>query len=194
MTQRNIIDKTHKESKLSLVDLSGSENVSKTRAEGLRLREAGIINKSLTVLGKIINILSVKPKNKVPQNGRRISNNEPVLLKKKAYKKQHIPYRESTLTKLLADSLGGNSKTIILLCCSPSSLNKYDTLSTLRFGTRAKRVKNTPKINHSLTPATLKLQLLRAKREIKRLKSNKLINSLLKVRCCINMKSTEKTH
>lgn len=99
--------------RLSIVDLAGSEKVSKTGASGLRLDEAKNINKSLTALGMVINALSEAS--------------------------QHVPYRDSILTKLLMSSLGGNSKTTIILCCAPETQHALETLSTLRLGERAKR-------------------------------------------------------
>ena len=103
--------------KLNLVDLAGSERQKMTMATGDRLKEAGNINKSLTTLGMVINALaSDKPK-------------------------VHIPYRDSKLTCLLRDSLGGNSKTFIVATISTSILCFQETLSTLNFANRAKMVK-----------------------------------------------------
>eukprot|EP00656_Telonema_subtile_P031745 TRINITY_DN3473_c0_g1_i1.p1 TRINITY_DN3473_c0_g1~~TRINITY_DN3473_c0_g1_i1.p1 ORF type:complete len:416 (+),score=112.36 TRINITY_DN3473_c0_g1_i1:115-1362(+) len=108
--------------KLYLVDLAGSEKVSKTHAEGVAMEEAKQINKSLSCLGQVINHLT---------DG----------------KSTHIPYRDSKLTRLLQESLGGNSKTCLMLNCSVSSYNEDETLSTLRFGQRAKKIKNAAKVN-----------------------------------------------
>ncbi|XP_024975605.1 kinesin-like protein KIN-1 [Cynara cardunculus var. scolymus] len=105
--------------KLVLVDLAGSEKVEKTGAEGRVLEEAKAINKSLSVLGNVINALTSS------QQG-------------KAY---HVPYRDSKLTRILQDALGGNSQTALLCCCSPSLCNLSESLSTLRFGARAKHIK-----------------------------------------------------
>ena len=116
--------------KLYLVDLAGSEKISKTGATGHTLEEAKIINKSLTTLGRVINNLT---------DG----------------KSQHVPYRESKLTRVLQESLGGNSKTCLIITCSPSIYNESETLSTLRFGERAKKIKNKPKINKEVTVAEL---------------------------------------
>ena len=115
-----------KTGKLYLVDLAGSEKISKTGATGTTLEEAKIINKSLTTLGMVINALT---------DGKSI----------------HIPYRESKLTRVLQESLGGNSKTCLIITCSPSVYNESETLSTLRFGERAKKIKNKPKINKEYT-------------------------------------------
>ena len=98
---------------LYLVDLAGSEKISKTGAEGLTLDEGKSINKSLTTLGMVINALT---------DG----------------KSTHVPYRDSKLTRVLQESIGGNSKTSLIITCSPSIYNEAETISTLRFGLRAK--------------------------------------------------------
>jgi kinesin family member 5 len=116
------------------VDLAGSEKVGKTGASGQTLEEAKKINKSLSALGMVINALT---------DG----------------KSSHIPYRDSKLTRILQESLGGNSRTTLIINCSPSSYNDAETLSTLRFGMRAKTIKNKAKINAELSPAELKRQL-----------------------------------
>lgn len=108
--------------KLNLVDLAGSERQSKTQAEGKRLKEATKINLSLSALGNVISALV-------------------------AGKTTHVPYRDSKLTRLLQDSLGGNTKTIMIAAISPADYNYEETLSTLRYANRAKNIKNTPKIN-----------------------------------------------
>ena len=141
IAQNNTLDYSTKVGKLYLVDLAGSEKVSKTGAAGKRLEEAKNINKSLTVLGQVINCLT---------DG----------------KNSHIPYRDSKLTRVLQDSLGGNSKTSLIITCSPSKFNEHETLSTLRFGIRAKAIKNKPKVNREYTVAELKLLLANAKQEI----------------------------
>ena len=112
--------------KLYLVDLAGSEKVGKTGAEGETLEEAKNINKSLSALGNVISALA-----------------EGV--------KTHIPYRDSKMTRILQDSLGGNCRTTIIICCSPSSYNEAETRSTLLFGTRAKTIKNSVQANVELT-------------------------------------------
>ncbi|CAI2351015.1 unnamed protein product [Caenorhabditis sp. 36 PRJEB53466] len=128
--------------KLNLVDLAGSERQSKTGATGDRLKEATKINLSLSALGNVISAL-VDGKSK------------------------HIPYRDSKLTRLLQDSLGGNTKTIMIACVSPSSDNYDETLSTLRYANRAKNIKNKPKINEDPKDALLR----EYQEEIERLKS-----------------------
>lgn len=124
--QLNNTNFTSKTGKLFLVDLAGSEKISKTGARGQTLEEAKMINKSLTTLGQVINALT---------DG----------------KSQHIPYRESKLTRILQDSLGGNSKTCLIVTCSPAKYNELETISTLKFGKRAKQIKNKPKINKEMS-------------------------------------------
>nr|XP_039270821.1 osmotic avoidance abnormal protein 3-like isoform X4 [Styela clava] len=117
--------------KLNLVDLAGSERQSKTGATGERLREATKINLSLSALGNVISAL-VDGKSK------------------------HIPYRDSKLTRLLQDSLGGNTKTLMVACLSPADNNYEETLSTLRYANRAKNIKNKPRINEDPKDALLR--------------------------------------
>jgi len=117
--------------KLNLVDLAGSERQSKTGATGLRQVEATKINLSLSALGKVISAL--------------VSDKE-----------THIPYRDSKLTKLLSDSLGGNSKTIMIANVGPSEFNYDETVNTLRYANRAKSIKNTPKINEDPKDAMIR--------------------------------------
>ena len=114
--------------------MAGSEKVGKTGATGQTLDEAKTINKSLTALGLVINALT---------DG----------------KSAHIPYRDSKLTRVLQESLGGNSKTCLIITCSPSIYNEAETISTLRFGKRAKQIKNKPKINKEISIAEMKLML-----------------------------------
>ncbi|KAL7120416.1 hypothetical protein ACP275_02G121400 [Erythranthe tilingii] len=109
--------------KLILVDLAGSEKAERTGAEGRVLEEAKTINKSLSALGNVINALSSQGK------------------------LNHIPYRDSKLTRILQDALGGNSQTAFLCCCSPSPANASESLSTLRFGARAKHIKALPHVS-----------------------------------------------
>jgi hypothetical protein len=117
--------------KLNLVDLAGSERQSKTEATGDRFKEATKINLSLTVLGNVINKL--------------VSN-----------KNQHIPYRESKLTMLLQDSLGGNTKTVMIANVGPADDNYEETLNTLWYASNAKKIKNKPKINEDPKDALLR--------------------------------------
>nr|KAJ3416656.1 hypothetical protein HK105_001192 [Polyrhizophydium stewartii] len=141
ITQKNLNDGSIKTGKLSLVDLAGSEKIGKTGATGQTLEEAKKINKSLSALGMVINALT---------DG----------------KSSHIPYRDSKLTRILQESLGGNSRTTLIINCSPSSFNDTETVSTLRFGMRAKTIKNKAKINAELSPSELKALLKKAKLEV----------------------------
>ncbi|CAG9310172.1 unnamed protein product [Blepharisma stoltei] len=156
VSQTNKLDYTTRIAKLHMVDLAGSEKVSKTGAEGLRLEEAKLINKSLTTLGIVITALTES-------------------------KKSHVPYRSSKLTRLLQQSLGGNGKMSLIICCSPSLYNEQETISSLRFGARAKLIKNTPKVNREYTLAELKLLLAQAREEIRRKdKRIKVLEDLLR--------------
>uniref|UniRef100_A0A672M3R6 Kinesin-like protein n=1 Tax=Sinocyclocheilus grahami TaxID=75366 RepID=A0A672M3R6_SINGR len=110
--------------KMSLIDLAGSERASATNAKGARLREGANINRSLLALGNVINTLA-NPK----------------------CKKTHIPYRDSKLTRLLKDSLGGNCRTVMIANVSPFSLSYEDTHNTLKYANRAKEIKSTLRSN-----------------------------------------------
>ena len=151
INQTNKKDCSSKIGKLYLVDLAGSEKISKTGATGHTLEEAKIINKSLTTLGRVINNLT---------DG----------------KSTHVPYRESKLTRVLQESLGGNSKTCLIITCSPSIYNESESLSTLRFGERAKKIKNKPKINKEITVAELQKLVEKLKEDLK--KANARITQL----------------
>lgn len=115
--------------KLNLVDLAGSENIQRSGAENKRAAEAGLINKSLLTLGRVINALVDKG--------------------------SHIPYRESKLTRLLQDSLGGRTKTCIIATLSPAKSNLEETISTLDYAFRAKNIRNKPQINQMVSKKTL---------------------------------------
>ena len=126
--------------KLNLVDLAGSERVGKTNATGQTFDEGKKINLSLTALGSVIDAL--------------------------ASNRKHIPYKDSKLTRLLADSLGGNTKTVMFANISPASYNYEETVGTLRYASRAKLIKNAPKINEDPKDALLR----KYEEEIKALK------------------------
>ncbi|XP_044591196.1 kinesin-like protein unc-104 isoform X5 [Cotesia glomerata] len=113
---------TEKVSKISLVDLAGSERADSTGAKGTRLKEGANINKSLTTLGKVISALAE------------------IAATKKKKKAEFIPYRDSVLTWLLRENLGGNSKTAMIAAVSPADINYDETLSTLRYADRAKQI------------------------------------------------------
>ncbi|XP_066462675.1 kinesin-like protein KIF1B isoform X6 [Eleutherodactylus coqui] len=124
---------TEKVSKISLVDLAGSERADSTGAKGTRLKEGANINKSLTTLGKVISALAEV-------------DNCPSKSKKKK-KSDFIPYRDSVLTWLLRENLGGNSRTAMVAALSPADINYDETLSTLRYADRAKQIKCNAIIN-----------------------------------------------
>ena len=130
---------------LLFVDLAGSEKVSKTGAVGRRLKEAQSINRSLTTLGMVISALS------------------------RGYR--HVPYRDSKLTRILSDSLGGNSKTTLLICAAPEPRHAPETLSALRFGESAKLVANASVRNEEIPAEELTRRLRRAHEEIARLRA-----------------------
>ncbi|KAF2454328.1 P-loop containing nucleoside triphosphate hydrolase protein [Lineolata rhizophorae] len=128
--------------KLNLVDLAGSENIQRSGAENKRAAEAGLINKSLLTLGRVINAL--------------------------VDRSSHIPYRESKLTRLLQDSLGGRTKTCIIATLSPAKSNLEETISTLDYAFRAKNIRNKPQVNQMVSKKTL---LKEFTAEIEKLKS-----------------------
>ncbi|XP_021058289.1 chromosome-associated kinesin KIF4A-like [Mus pahari] len=134
--QRKKTDKTGSfHSKLCLVDLAGSERQKKTKAEGDRLREGININRGLLCLGNVISALG---------DGKKGS---------------FVPYRDSKLTRLLQDSLGGNSHTLMIACVSPADSSLEETLNTLRYADRARKIKNKPVINTD--PQTVELNHLK---------------------------------
>ena len=127
-------------SRMVFVDLAGSEKIEKTKAEGVVLKQAQATNKSLLNLGLVIRAL--------------------------VDKSPHIPYRDSKLTRLLTDSLGGNSKTHLIVTCSPAQYNIEETLSTLRFGNITKQIENQPRVNREMSVEEYKKQLLQANEKI----------------------------
>ena len=130
---------------LNLVDLAGSESVGKTGAEGQALEEAKKINQSLSALGNVIKAL--------------------------ADGKPHVPYRDSTLTKILMSSLGGNCRTSLLLAASPSHDNCAETISTLRFGERAKKIKTAVKANEKKSQDALQKQVAELLKRVSQLEA-----------------------
>ncbi|CAI0447596.1 unnamed protein product, partial [Linum tenue] len=141
----------HRFARLNLVDLAGSERQKSSGAEGERLKEATNINKSLSTLGLVImNLVSIS-------NGKSL----------------HVPYRDSKLTFLLQDSLGGNSKTIIVANISPALCNSLETLGTLKFAQRAKFIKNNAIVNEDTSGDVIgmRMQIQQLKKEVSHLRS-----------------------
>eukprot|EP00054_Salpingoeca_dolichothecata_P019952 m.125031 g.125031 ORF g.125031 m.125031 type:complete len:681 (+) comp23441_c0_seq2:109-2151(+) len=130
--------------KINLVDLAGSERADSTGATGDQLKEGAAINKSLSALGNVINCLADPKK-----------------------KSGHIPYRDSKLTRILQESLGGNTQTVMLTAISPADINFEETLNSLNYANRAKNIKNVTKKNESETDAIIR----ELREEIKRLKA-----------------------
>ena len=142
--QRNIITESSKTGKIYFVDLAGSEKMSKAGIEGnTMLKEAQNINKSIMTLGMVINALS------------------------KGNHVKHIPYRDSKLTRVLQESLGGNCLTYLIINISPNMMNQPETLSTLRFGQRAKLIKNKVVANTQQSVKELMMKLKQAEEKIK---------------------------
>lgn len=115
--------------KINFVDLAGSERLDKTKATGHRAQEGISINKSLSTLSKVIEALVTH--------------------------QSHIPYRESSLTRLLKDSLGGNAKTVMIACISPADTNCSETVNTLRWADQARKIQNKPVVNMDPTTAEI---------------------------------------
>ncbi|KAL2489056.1 P-loop containing nucleoside triphosphate hydrolase superfamily protein [Forsythia ovata] len=128
--------------KLHLVDLAGSERAKRTGADGTRLREGIHINKGLLALGNVISALGDDKKRR--EGG-------------------HVPYRDSKLTRLLQDSLGGNSKTVMIACVSPADVNAEETLNTLKYANRARNIQNKAIINRD--PVAAQVQRMRSQIE-----------------------------
>uniref|UniRef100_A0A2C9JEX7 Kinesin motor domain-containing protein n=1 Tax=Biomphalaria glabrata TaxID=6526 RepID=A0A2C9JEX7_BIOGL len=150
-TQARYLDglPSERQSKINLVDLAGSERADASGATGIRLKEGGSINKSLVSLGNVISLLAERS-----ESGSR-------------GKHTFIPYRDSVLTWLLKDSLGGNAKTIMIATISPADVNYGETLSTLRYANRAKNIINRPTVNED---ANVKL-IRELREEIARLRA-----------------------
>ncbi|KAG2653941.1 hypothetical protein PVAP13_1NG414100 [Panicum virgatum] len=129
-------------SKFHLVDLAGSERAKRTGADGHRLKEGIHINKGLLSLGNVISALGDEKKRK---------------------EGAFVPYRDSKLTRLLQDSLGGNSKTVMIACISPADINAEETINTLKYANRARNIQNKAVVNHD--PATAEMQKLRSQLE-----------------------------
>eukprot|EP00741_Cyanophora_paradoxa_P018513 tig00021070_g17872.t2 len=154
MEQRSAVDPSdpnaipeYMTSKFHFVDLAGSERLKRTKAEGERLKEGIHINSGLLALGNVISALG---------DERRIGC--------------HVPYRDSKLTRMLQDSLGGNSKTLMIACVSPADINFEESLNTLKYANRARNIKNKPVVNRDPNSA----QLVSLRKEIERLQAELL--------------------
>ncbi|KAK1323120.1 Kinesin-like protein FLA10 [Acorus calamus] len=141
--------------KLHLVDLAGSERAKRTGSDGLRFKEGVHINRGLLALGNVISALGDEKKRK---------------------EGMHVPYRDSKLTRLLQDSLGGNSRTVMIACISPADINVEETLNTLKYANRARNIENKPIVNRD--PSSNELQRLRQQLEC-------LQSELLSARGCV---------
>jgi hypothetical protein len=151
--------------KLTLVDLAGSERVSKSGATGLQLKEAQSINKSLSALGDVIGALTSKGHN------------------------QHIPYRNNPLTMLMSDSIGGNAKTLMFVCCSPADYNRRESSDSLDFAKRCRNVTNTAQSSNVSAANAHQIRALRA--ELLKLKEKEKVNDSTK-RPSAGVKSPER--
>lgn len=129
--------------KFHFVDLAGSERAKRTGAQGLRMKEGIDINKGLLVLGNVISALGEEQR------------------------RAHVPYRDSKLTRLLQDSLGGNSKTVMLCCVSPSDVDFNETLNAVRYANRARNIQNKPVVN--VDPTSLLIAELRRQIKVRHL-------------------------
>lgn len=168
-----IINKVHQSTtraQLVMVDLAGSERVSRTGAVGDRLKEASSINLSLSCLGSVINKLTEV--SKLPSStGGTTASSGPLV---------HIPYRDSSLTRILSESLGGDSVTSVIICVSPFVIDSSESLSSIQFGVRCKLVKQMAVEHKVLSGEELQRAFAAALAEIRQLKQqNKLLEMLL---------------
>ncbi|KAL9680912.1 hypothetical protein QQ045_012693 [Rhodiola kirilowii] len=132
--------------KLHLVDLAGSERAKRTGSDGMRFKEGVHINKGLLALGNVISALGDEKKRK---------------------ETFHVPYRDSKLTRLLQDSLGGNSRTTMIACISPADINAEETLNTLKYANRARNIKNKPVVNRN----PVSIEMLKMRQQIENLQA-----------------------
>jgi hypothetical protein len=131
LQRRDRVTGVCRKSKFHLVDLAGSERAKRTGAVAGRFKESISINQGLLALGNVISALSDDKKRSAGSTSSAV----------------HVPYRDSKLTRLLQDSLGGNSRTLMIACVSPATINFEETLNTLKYASRAKNIKNTPIVN-----------------------------------------------
>ncbi|KAL0230263.1 hypothetical protein PCE1_003824 [Barthelona sp. PCE] len=145
LQQRDMNKGTTTTGKLNLVDLAGSEKIGKANTQGQMLKEGLAINSSLSALGKVI--------------------------KELVEGKDHISYRNSKLTRILQDALGGNSKTTLMIACSPHKFNVSETINTMEFGKRAKSIKLKAKANKVLSPGEMQTMITKLKSDVKAIKT-----------------------
>ncbi|CAK7913484.1 kinesin-like protein Cin8p [[Candida] anglica] len=168
-------------SKMNLVDLAGSENINKSGAMNQRAKEAGSINQSLLTLGRVINSLSDREDTNNNNNNNSTTTNTSRTNSSNNHmnssnNSNHIPYRESKLTRLLQDSLGGKTKTALIATISPAKINTEETTSTLEYASRAKNIKNKPQLGQDSELMMKKILLRDMSKEIFKL-NNDLIAS-----------------
>merc|ERR1712154_70998 len=147
MGEITLRDGTNQMNKISFGDLAGSEKLTKTGATGQRLHEAKKIVKSLFAIKKVIRALSEK--------------------------KAFVPYQDSVLTKLLRDSLGGNSLTMIICCATPHAYNREETLSTLRFAEMAKKIQNEAVVNRIVSRKEMEQQINNLREQLQYIRKQK---------------------
>lgn len=161
LEQRDLTSGTRRFSKFHLVDLAGSERAKRTGAVAGRFKESVSINQGLLALGNVISALG-DDKRRIGSAG---SGSGAV----------HVPYRDSKLTRLLQDSLGGNARTLMIACVSPASVNFEETLNTLKYANRAKNIKNKPIVNDKIVSEEERLrndeEMLRMREEISNLQT-----------------------
>ncbi|KAJ3059644.1 hypothetical protein HDU99_006258, partial [Rhizoclosmatium hyalinum] len=172
-TQSMDSTKIERSSRICLVDLAGSERADATGATGARLKEGANINKSLTTLGKVISALADASETTLLNSRRSSIISDPLVSRRNSVRsfkssdgfnspqpvqaKQFVPYRDSVLTWLLKDCLGGNSKTVMLATVSPAESSNEETLSTLRYAERAKKIVNRAIVNEDETGRAVRL-------------------------------------
>ncbi|KAJ2803967.1 hypothetical protein H4R20_002686 [Coemansia guatemalensis] len=158
-------------SKIHFVDLAGSERIKRTGAAGNRAKEGISINAGLLALGNVISALG-NSGNGISTLGNTGSGNHPQQQQQR--RTTHVPYRDSKLTRLLQDSLGGNSQTLMLACISPSDKNSAESLNTIRYANRARNIRNKVAVNFdknsSVELSMLKTEIARLRGELSKLK------------------------
>ncbi|KAJ2078648.1 hypothetical protein H4R24_004326 [Coemansia sp. RSA 988] len=165
--QHSILDNGHSVvSKIHFVDLAGSERIKRTGAAGNRAKEGISINAGLLALGNVISALG--------NSGNSMSSLENAGNQQQQRRTTHVPYRDSKLTRLLQDSLGGNSQTLMLACISPSDKNSAESLNTVRYANRARNIRNKVAVNFdknsSVELSMLKTEIARLRGELSKLK------------------------